>query len=440
MAEGSRRTRCRGCHHAYREESIASWHCKECVDARKINRNHLGIRSYLRQQAAIIIQKHTQEYHLSQAHEGILPEQNDVSTILATASADFSTKLEQLTTVRREIAELKAQFDTMATRHLTPPKDRMLIAVQQRYAHLKLLKAEVRRKELQLATWVKSHSLVLRRYKQLHHRVEKLREQLGICQAKRAPPPQVHFEAVRSNGFPLHPPRQDDDEGDFTIVKAEEAMVNQAGDMLADQYAKLRTENPESTADTLDPTASVTWLLQLAQLTKQERVADVLNLFPVTESTICNGSLPRDGSFTARLPSELPVIWQALTRLSQLTLALSHALGLPIIPERLFADEGLAQADMNAELTQAHAKHVSLWHYRLLRQLVQLFVEDGATHATLLKGQPLQDGEQTRILSPLILIAQCCHTTSNPRLGLHQCVIDADINAWLPSEDDFVLV
>jgi hypothetical protein len=115
----------------------------------------------------------------------------------------------------------------------------------------------------------------------------------------------------------------------------------------------LRIANPEPSEPSTGSTTSVAQLLYLAQSTKQARVAGVLCLFPVTESTICSYSLPRDGDLTARtclkrldvwtclnivalgLTTELPSVWQALANLSQLTLALSHALGLPVEPKQV---------------------------------------------------------------------------------------------------------
>ena len=76
--------------------------------------------------------------------------------------------------------------------------------------------------------------------------------------------------------------------------------MNQACDHLADMDVQLRTSSLESAPESLGPQASVAWLLQLAQATKQARVAEVLRLFPVTESTICSMSLPRDGDLSAR--------------------------------------------------------------------------------------------------------------------------------------------
>eukprot|EP00730_Choanoeca_flexa_P006204 TRINITY_DN12104_c0_g1_i10.p1 TRINITY_DN12104_c0_g1~~TRINITY_DN12104_c0_g1_i10.p1 ORF type:complete len:438 (+),score=61.50 TRINITY_DN12104_c0_g1_i10:1218-2531(+) len=428
------RTICHGCLERYREQASVKWHCSNCISERAFRRSKLATRRFLRQQAQRIIEGYDQLTHLNKANHGAddSTDTNLAIQLIASAEATFRIKLEALQESRSEAAHLKEQFAAAIAASMPPAKEHLVAQVQQRLAHVKLLKQRQHEVAQRLATRVQADAICRRRYKQLQLRVANLKafqdllpnqpRQTSLTTAVERPPQQT-FNAPRN-----------DDDGDFVMTKSHEAVV---------YYNTVHLASLDSTSSSLSPSTATNNIRNLQALlvrAKRARVKQVLSMFKVTDSTINSMSLPRDGNLSPRLRADIASIWQALTVLSQLCYALSHALCIPVSATELWPDDGLHMPHSDIELSVAHERHAPVWHFRLLRHLARLFVEDGATLPVMLRGQPLHDGAETTIASPLILIRSCCDERVNERLGLHHKHFDQDIARLLPSADDFVLV
>eukprot|EP00730_Choanoeca_flexa_P006203 TRINITY_DN12104_c0_g1_i1.p1 TRINITY_DN12104_c0_g1~~TRINITY_DN12104_c0_g1_i1.p1 ORF type:complete len:137 (+),score=5.31 TRINITY_DN12104_c0_g1_i1:405-815(+) len=108
------------------------------------------------------------------------------------------------------------------------------------------------------------------------------------------------------------------------MTKSHEAVV---------YYNTVHLASLDSTSSSLSPSTATNNIRNLQALlvrAKRARVKQVLSMFKVTDSTINSMSLPRDGNLSPRLRADIASIWQALTVLSQLCYALSHALCIPV--------------------------------------------------------------------------------------------------------------
>ncbi|EDQ89175.1 uncharacterized protein MONBRDRAFT_8629 [Monosiga brevicollis MX1] len=176
------------------------------------------------------------------------------------------------------------------------------------------------------------------------------------------------------------------------------------------------------------------------QTVRQLRVLALKELFLVRHETIAGLPLPADDDVLAALTRDAAAVLSALHALAAFCRALCQALNLSAACDVLSASalEQLAESAANAPWVKVSPARVTTTYTQLKHALATVFLQDGATLQLI----TTHGSRQSIIKSPLELIHQCTHPSTNLNLGAGLAagvsLVDVIPSRWL-GLDDFAL-